>query len=46
LVDPGRHAAVASAGRRRVLERFSTERVVPAYESCYQAALDRPPTAT
>lgn len=41
LSDPVRHSAFAQAARRRVVERFSTDRIVPMYEACYRRALER-----
>lgn len=41
LTDPARYWAFAQAARRRVVERFSTDRIVPLYEECYRRALDR-----
>ncbi|MBM3778208.1 MAG: N-acetyl-alpha-D-glucosaminyl L-malate synthase BshA [Acidimicrobiia bacterium] len=37
LSDPDRHRAVAQAARRRVLDRFCADRIVPRYEACYRA---------
>lgn len=39
LADEHRYAEVAAAARNRVVERFSTQEIVPAYERCYAAAL-------
>jgi N-acetyl-alpha-D-glucosaminyl L-malate synthase BshA len=39
LLDRDLHGRVAAAARRRVVERFCTEEVVPAYERCYRDAL-------
>lgn len=38
LRDRKRHATIARAARARVCEKFSAERVVPLYESCYASA--------
>jgi N-acetyl-alpha-D-glucosaminyl L-malate synthase BshA len=35
LTDRSLHARCAAAGRRRVVEEFCAERVVPRYEACY-----------
>jgi N-acetyl-alpha-D-glucosaminyl L-malate synthase BshA len=37
LTDPARHRQIAEAARRRVHDQFCAERVVPMYESCYEA---------
>ncbi|HEY6360309.1 MAG TPA: N-acetyl-alpha-D-glucosaminyl L-malate synthase BshA [Vicinamibacterales bacterium] len=39
LTDRERHCQIGQAARRRVLERFCAERVVPMYEACYQSVL-------
>jgi N-acetyl-alpha-D-glucosaminyl L-malate synthase BshA len=42
LTDPTLHARMAAAARRRVLERFCHELIVPRYESCYEDVLAAP----
>jgi len=41
LNDSGRRAAMADAGREKVIERFSFERMVREYEVIYKATLER-----
>ena len=36
LTDPALHRRFAAAGRRRVVEQFCADRVVPMYEACYE----------
>lgn len=37
LTDPALHRQITEAARRRVHDQFCAERVVPMYESCYEA---------
>ena len=39
LSDEALHARVSRAARRRVLEHFCVDRVVPMYEACYRSVL-------
>jgi hypothetical protein len=39
LTDTELHARVSRAARRRVLEHFCVDRVVPMYEACYRSVL-------
>ncbi len=39
LTDPARHRAMATAARRRALDHFCVDKVVPRYEELYEAAL-------
>ena len=36
LRDPALHAVMADAARRRVLDKFSADRIVPMYEAAYE----------
>jgi N-acetyl-alpha-D-glucosaminyl L-malate synthase BshA len=38
LRDPVKRAVLGRAARQRVVERFSSDKVVPLYEACYEAA--------
>ena len=38
LSDPDLHGQVARAARRRVVDEFCEERIVPLYEACYSGA--------
>ncbi|HTM02335.1 MAG TPA: N-acetyl-alpha-D-glucosaminyl L-malate synthase BshA [Vicinamibacterales bacterium] len=46
LTDRVLHKRIAEAACRRVREQFCVERVVPMYETCYEAALGRASTRT
>ena len=39
LTEPGLHARMATAARRRAVEEFDIDRIVPRYEAHYQAVL-------
>ena len=41
LTDDASHARIASAGRARAREQFSTERIIPQYERYYEDVLGR-----
>lgn len=41
LQDEERRGALGAAGRGRVLDQFTSERVVPLYERCYEESLER-----
>ena len=42
LVDDSKWAAASRAGRERAARMFSTERIVPMYESFYEYILESP----
>ena len=39
LTDPARHREMAAAARRRALDHFCVDKVVPMYEDCYQTLI-------
>ena len=41
LTDDALHQCVAAAGRRRAMEQFSTEKIIPQYERYYEDVLGR-----
>lgn len=45
LADDDRRRAMGAAGRRRILERFTPERIVPLYERTYRWLIERGPGA-
>jgi L-malate glycosyltransferase len=41
LKDDALHARITKAGRRRAMEHFSTEMIIPRYEHFYQEVVAR-----
>lgn len=46
LTDPEHHATFSAAARRRAVEVFGEDQILPLYQAAYEAALERSPVAS